>query len=342
MTGRLITSLVFLIGVNFPLGSQAIAARVMKVDRSEGKVGVQLNRRERQNLRPKARIRLVLPRSGQELTGLVQALRRQKAIIQIRKGDRIPLRLRKRSSVKIRTYGKSRRVASLGPTQRFRAKKSSTTLFKYVPGGSEIDRTGKSLSLDLEAGTSVAPFPSAGGTLGFFINRNTAFEINFARGQGTGENVDIANNLITVQPAITTDVAVMRFKTFLGNSFYTNAGIGGRQVTVTANPVLVAEGFPLNSGPLFQKARADAIFDFGIGNKWQFSYFNIGFDWIGLMAPLSKIRLPNDGRSQAIDSEVLASYVPGTDVSDEDLNPDQFEQLNDTTFYSRFYLGFSF
>ena len=137
-------------------------------------------------------------------------------------------------------------------------------------------------------------------------------------------------------------VGVLRFKNFFGNSFYTNTGFGARQSTFTGVSPDGASEFNLAANEaIYSQSFADAILEFSIGNKWQISYFNIGVDWIGILAPISKIRLPNGGNE--LDSGTGAASAENDNQFFAD-TVDQLKPQNSpgTTFSSKLYIGFAF
>ena len=322
------------------------AAQVTKINRADSSIVLRLNRREYRSLKGEERVTVQDSRSRRNLDGMVMRIRPGQALIRISRKDRIPSSLRSRSSVRVSPV-RSRTSMSLAARRSPDTTMTSTNrsnVMSYKPGGSETDRIGKSVSFDTEVGTAVAPIPTAGATLGFYITRNVAFELNYARGTQILENQDIFDGLVEVQPTVIADVVSTRFKTFLSNSFYINSGLGLRSLNVVANPTELDESFEvISSGPVFTKRRVDATFDFAIGNKWQISYFNIGVDWLGLQAPLSKVRLPDDGLSIALDTG--SGSGPETflqETGDPLSDLEKFDQNRGTTFSSRFYIGFSF
>ncbi len=321
------------------------AAQVAKVKRSEHTLFLLLNRSEYKELKGQERIQVYDKRTRRALDGLVKRLRPGQAIVKISRKDKIPASLRSKSSIRVSPIRKPTTM-SLAARRRPEANMDVTNrnVVRYRLGGSESNRVSKSVSFDTEIGTAIAPIPTAGATLGFYLSRNTAFELNYARGSEVLESEEIFNGLAEVQPTVVADILSVRIKRFLSNSFYINSGLGLRSLNLVANPTELDDSFEvISSGPVFTKRRVDATFEFSIGNKWQNSYFNIGIDWIGLQAPLSKVRLPNDGLEIALNTD--SNQNPGTFLqADGDLESDieRFEQKRGTTFSSRFYIGFSF
>jgi hypothetical protein len=80
----------------------------------------------------------------------------------------------------------------------------------------------------------------------------------------------------------------VRLKWFLGNSFYLQGGAGLRQMQATDSSVffsslVVADTYKSTFSSSY------AIGEIGLGNRWQFSNFTIGCDWVGYAVPLAKL-----------------------------------------------------
>ncbi|MFW7378480.1 MAG: hypothetical protein ACOH5I_06730 [Oligoflexus sp.] len=319
--------------VFFTYTPMSFAARVSKVDRGQGVLILDLSRSEMRRVEINQRSYLVDPASRLKLLVIFQRIDGNKAKVSLAKNQKLPRRFRENTRVTLQNPRTKRQTRpSLGSNQ----------IVKTL-GSSEKDRYGKSLSFDLELGSVVVPIPSFGVNLGFFVHPNLLFELNYAHGEQSFEADNPIGEDLFFQTTAAVDVVTARFKTYLGNSFYTNAGLGIRNYTLSGNPLFYFEGFDFPQGPIFIQSHADAVFEFSVGNKWQFSYFNMGFDWLGILAPLSKIRLPDDGRSYAIEpSDVL--ILAGYENVDPALRyqPRQLERLRQTSLYSKFYFGFSF
>ena len=257
-------------------------------------------------------------------------------MVTVTKGKGTLKKLKKGSIVKVPNNGSKERMTRAGM-----AKKPRFNPYKlsYTARGSERERLDNAMSLDVEGGFSVAPAISTGVALGAFVSHNTVFELSYAKGAADLGIKEAIPGQLEFQSVLDTEVATLRFKNFFGNSFYTNTGVGARKSTITANPSLVADILPVGDGPLFSQSRADAVFEFSIGNKWQASFVTFGIDWVGLMAPISKIRLENGGNNlpEEDNFQAITQYN-----GQEPFDKSEFDRDLGTTFSSKIYVGFSF
>ncbi|SMF11145.1 hypothetical protein [Pseudobacteriovorax antillogorgiicola] len=304
-----------------------------------------MSRSEARDFKPGDKAKLIIDK--QEFSGTVKTVRRQKVMIAITSGKNKVARLRK--GVLARVTNKESKPDRRKTVARASRKKSKKNPYKlsYTARGSERERLDNSISLDLEGGLAGGPsqiVPATGVTLGAFVSHNTVMEFNYIRGgANVGEDETIPGQL-ELQKLVDTEAASLRFKNFFGNSFYTNTGIGARRTTLTAYPLGVAETVVIEDGPVYSKTQADAVFEFAIGNKWEISFFNIGIDWVGLMAPLSKIRLPNGGNNlDESPQEGLQAIVEANNFqSNSDFDLSELDKEPEATFTSKIYIGFSF
>lgn len=240
-------------------------------------------------------------------------------------------RLKKGKRIKISSIDKSIRLTKRNPYK-----------LSYIAHGSERTRMKKSFSLDLEGGTAIAPVPAIGITLGSFLTQNMLVELNLAIGEASS-NQSVVPGQLELKKVQRTENVILRLKKFWGNSFYTNSGVGARRSNITGVSNLDPEITGYTQGQIYSKSRADAVFEFSIGNRWQLSSFNIGADWLGLMAPISKIRLPNDGNNLEGGSAATSGAIA---AENETLNSsvldEKFDKELGTTFSSKFYVGYSF
>lgn len=312
----------------------SFAATISKVKISSKQLVLNLNRKELKSITKGAGIKFKVEGLPQIYKGNVTSKRRKEVkvslkgtldnVIDLKKGDKVSIVDADPRS------DKSKRSSKRKPYE-----------ISYKAKGSERERLKKDFSLDFEGGVASGPTVAAGVTLGTYVSHNTIFELNYSQGTSTAANED--SEFFPVQETLDAKVAVFRFKNFFGNSFYTNTGIGARMNTKVGIAELESpDGSGAIQAPVYAQSFADAIFEFAIGNKWQLSYFNVGFDWISLTTPLSKIRLADDGN--ALPQETLAqatANVPGATqflAAAQDLTPSNIG----TVFLTKFYIGLAF
>ncbi len=321
--------------------SISYAATISRTSKKpSNKVTLNLNRNELKSVQKGGEIYFMASGMSQQFHGIVKAIRRQEILVE--------LKMRKKNlpnfkfGTKVTLVRGENRSKNLSKSASSKKSKKSPYEISYKAKGSERARLRKDYSLDLEGGVAVGPTITAGLALGTYLSHNTVLEFNYSQGNRSGIDNE-SSDLFPVTETLEAKAAVIRIKNFFGNSFYTNAGIGARINTLVG---IAAVDNPNGSGsiqaPVYAQSFADAIFEFAIGNKWQLSYFNIGFDWISLAAPLSKIRLENDGNQLPKDKLAQASAgLPGGTqflAAAEELRPDNVG----TVFLTKFYIGFAF
>ena len=140
---------------------------------------------------------------------------------------------------------------------------------------SERNRYRKTWSTVVGWGLSVAPLPTIGGSLGYYITPNIIAELGLYRGAGL-------TKIGETEGRLNWKYTEARTKWFLGNSFYINAGVGQKKLDINLD-FLKSPSQLLASG-----------LSYGIGNRWQWETFSIGCDWVGAFRPLeSKIDKSN-------------------------------------------------
>lgn len=318
--------------LSFLMPSYGQAATIKKVIKgAQPKLEIYMSRGEVRAYKSGDKVKLNT--RGRNFSGTIKAINKQNVLVAIYKGKILLNGLKKGSLVKIKNSSRNSPLA-------FRSNKSNPYKLSYIAQGSERERLDNSLSLDLEGGVaSTAAIPTTGVTLGAYVSHNAIMEFSYSKGVKDLGQVEAIESQLELQNIIEHEAASLRIKYFFGNSFYTNSGVGARRTTVTGHPTLVDELLPIAEGPLFSKSRADAVFDFSIGNKWQMSFFNIGIDWVGLSAPVSKIRLPNNGDKLTDEQESQAMTAL---VDENSFDDSEYTQEPGTTLSSKIYIGFSF
>lgn len=187
---------------------------------------------------------------------------------------------------------------------------------KEVLGGSEENRVGKMVSVVAEGGFAVAPIPMTGAAVGYYVFRDLLAEVSYVSG-----GVDLG--IVTIDATL----LEARAKYWIGNSFYVNGGFGQRTIDFSAglDPITGTEKVKVEL-----ETKTTGL-SFGLGNRWQWSYFTLGCDWLGYFAAMSS----------SGDTDV---DVPGVEDKDKTDLEDAADQLGKASTYSalRFYLGASF
>jgi len=166
--------------------------------------------------------------------------------------------------------------------------------------------------------------PSLSGTYGlqgsYFLTRNQLLMLEV-----TGGKLNYGTSISGSQSGSSGDLKTssigLHYKHFSGNSFYWRGGFDFRRATETYN---YASDYYKFTGTSFAA-------NFQIGNQWQWEYFTLGCDWIGVSVPLSH------SFSDEQTSATAPSYYAGWLSDDEDL----FVKRTNLTLL-RFYLGASF
>ena len=113
----------------------------------------------------------------------------------------------------------------------------------------------------------------------FFLGRNWQAEASYMHSEFSFLGDGVAS-----------DLASMRAKWFVGNTFYLGTGPSFRKLTTTQTI-----GFPEQKDVFLE---SDAGADFAIGNEWQWSSFMLGVDWAGYYQPLAAItKAPKEERN---------------------------------------------
>lgn len=117
---------------------------------------------------------------------------------------------------------------------------------------------------------------------------------------------------------------------FSGNTFYLTAGVGERKLEYESLSFLDRPG-SAKSGRLRDVSYSDNGFELGIGNRWQWDYFTLGVQWLGVYTKFS-------------DSDAELNFQGDADTLAEDrireLN--KRDDLTNPSLTSNIYLGVSF
>ncbi len=190
---------------------------------------------------------------------------------------------------------------------------------EVLEDSSEANREGKTLSLTFEP-IGFAPLPVHGGALGYYLSPNNLLELSYAAGEIDFLIAKIDNRMTS-----------LHLKTFWGNSFYTNLGLGSRMLgyrflfsEVDSNGNYTGR----DSETTMQNTSMGL--DFSIGNRWQWDTFTIGCDWVGFFSPLSTTG----------ENTITGKNLSASDISDANEAMDRFSKQGSAQFL-RFYLGVS-
>lgn len=129
-----------------------------------------------------------------------------------------------------------------------------------------------------EVGMANSPVVTGAATVGVFLSRNQLVEASYA----SGVKVDDSSRY-------SVDLALVRLKSFIGNSFYLNFGAGARRTEAEA-----VSGYDRTLGLTEldlqdQTSATHLVGEFSLGNRWQFGNFTMGCDWIGIAMPFYEI-----------------------------------------------------
>ncbi len=142
---------------------------------------------------------------------------------------------------------------------------------------------------------SVAGF---GVSLGYYSRADLLFEIDYSKGEFDAYVLSVYGEQV-----------VARLKKFWGNSFYTNLGAGTRMIGLRDNLAGISD-----TRTVLVDIQSTMFGMSGqIGNRWQYQYFTIGCDWLGVFFPITKVSeqttLPGDA-SEAGKSKVRRVFDP--------------------------------
>jgi hypothetical protein len=123
------------------------------------------------------------------------------------------------------------------------------------------------------------------------------------------------------------------FKKFFGDSFYNNLGLFHRKIDSNLNGYwrTSERGVVVEETRSLHKATEQHV-EYSIGNQWQFKWFAIGCDWVGLSVRLSR---------QEQESVVIVSKNQGPFEEDKTIPPSRESYSPDVRLLN-FYLGVNF
>ncbi len=111
--------------------------------------------------------------------------------------------------------------------------------------------------------------------------------------------------------AVTATNFAVRYKSFLGNSFYWRVGPGLRQYQIKDRlGSIFSDREELDSTGTVLSFGADV----GIGNQWQFETFTLGCDWVGYYFPVSVLSKRYDAPENAKPEDIKSSEDELTDL----------------------------
>ena len=171
-------------------------------------------------------------------------------------------------------------TAASSPKKQDAATTSSSTTSEL---SAELRRD-KHFEVSGEVGSALSPAFTAGVRFGIHLSPESLVE--FSATSGSYENDDsVFTDKKDKFEAFTTDA---RYKRFWNNSFYTALGGGIRSM----DQKLYFNSYEfsgINKATNYEGKATSAVFDFAIGNAWQFDSFLIGTDWVGVMIPVVKL-----------------------------------------------------
>ena len=185
-----------------------------------------------------------------------------------------------------------------------------------VEDSSAYNRMDKDVTISYQL-TGIAVVPSNGLNVGYFLNRNTILQLEYAEGKMGFTDFDIKARTIGANA-----------KYFFGNSFYGKGGVAYRSVGVYN-----LECVSCKAGSRIDLGSADSVgAEVAIGNQWQWEYFTLGCDWLGAMVPFSTTKVANNAKAAGV-----------SDDTNKEID-DIWNRIGKTTSIQllRFYLGASF
>lgn len=142
---------------------------------------------------------------------------------------------------------------------------------KLDPDSSQAIREGKIVSFGAEGGFS--PYPGFGAQVGFFLRPQLMLEF----GASIGHWKSLPNGFTRYDSQLYSAHA----KFFFGNSFYANVGLGVqylKRLEIRSHPDdAVEKTYTAHSVSVGQEVV--------VGQRWQWSFFFVGIDWLGLYFP---------------------------------------------------------
>ncbi len=143
---------------------------------------------------------------------------------------------------------------------------------------SDENRGNKDLTIVGEFGLVLGDMVNSGPGIhiGYFASPRIVVEVDYFSASGknsdTGESSEIS-------------LATIRTKYFIGDSFFVNGGLGKR--TLFQKDLGLIE---TSSDRRREFQSTSIVGEVAIGNRWQWSRFTLGYDWIGYVMPFSQLR----------------------------------------------------
>lgn len=182
---------------------------------------------------------------------------------------------------------------------------------------SEDNRQGKEFTVLGEVGLIDVVHSGTGIQAGYFVSPRLLAEADYFSAQFSflGYKSDVT-------------LATARAKYFFANSFYAQAGLGMRSLDLQDTGDAI---FATGKDESTKFHATSLVGEVGIGNRWQWSGFTMGCDWVGYVQPVAQL-----GESESF----------GSDVSEESKAADRqdYEEARKkgNTMLVRFALGWSF
>ena len=296
------------------LSVSSFAATVSLFRESSQLVVVRLKKFEKSLVPEGMRLLMTDKKSSKQALGEVRKVRANRAVIRVEHGWQ---NIKNRKKLKL--------VAATGSNIADFYAKNKVNLTS--PSSVKAWLGSRKFLVDMELGTAVAPVPTLGITFGISIKPQWLVEMNTATGSASLAAQPLQNAAVgSVTTKLVTRSASIRLKKFWTNTFYSNSGIGYRQIE--SSGLLRAEN-GANATPLFDEDRRDLVIDLGVGNKWELSNFNLGVDWFGAMVSLTRASSTDNVINDSSENQNLV--VPASS-----------EKYSGETLYTRAYMGFSF
>ena len=185
-----------------------------------------------------------------------------------------------------------------------------------VKKNSTENRKGKTAVVLAEIGLVDLLHSGVGAQVGYFLSPKLMLEADYLHASfsflGYQSNVN---------------VATVRTKLFVGNSFYVQGGLGIRNLESVDDSLSLFGTDSYNS----TFTSSYLVGEIGIGNRWQFSAFTIGCDWVGYLVPVAKLS----------SSEKFSGTVSETTKADDRQTFDK-QSENGNLLLVRFHLGWAF
>lgn len=144
---------------------------------------------------------------------------------------------------------------------------------------------------------------------GYYIGTSLLIEGSY--GQTSRINIDLDSKIYGV-----------RLRSSFGGSFYTSVGLARQTFTFateeTYTNILIADEPRLWR---YEAEAARTVLDLSVGNRWDYRYFSVGCDWVGVLVPLQKgkIKIQMQGVAENIKDQQDAQSDMQKFIDDTDL-----------------------